>query len=144
LTSKCTNNGRRGKHRQTYCSMLYIPWISREDWEFDGVDMAKRTLLERKGVGEAIEVWDYRWRRSVRKYLNIRQCQLAPLYNLQPLQRAVAVQLPFPPKIPCHRKRREQNQPKKLTTSAGLIRVVSLLIIQDRPLSPTPFPTSSS
>jgi hypothetical protein len=25
LTSKCTNNGRRGKHRQTYCSMLYIP-----------------------------------------------------------------------------------------------------------------------
>jgi hypothetical protein len=43
---------------------------------------------------------DYRWRRSVRKYLNIRQCQLAPLCSLQPLQRAVAVQLPSRPKIP--------------------------------------------
>jgi len=30
----------------------------------------------------------------------IRQCQLAPLYNLQPLQQAVAVQLPSRPKIP--------------------------------------------
>jgi hypothetical protein len=30
----------------------------------------------------------------------IRQCQLAPLCSLQPLQRAIAVQLPFRPKIP--------------------------------------------
>jgi hypothetical protein len=30
----------------------------------------------------------------------IRQCQLAPLCSLQPLQRAVAVQLPSRPKIP--------------------------------------------
>jgi hypothetical protein len=30
----------------------------------------------------------------------IHQCQLAPLCSLQPLQRAVAVQLPFHPKIP--------------------------------------------
>jgi hypothetical protein len=39
------------------------------------------------------------------KYINwslykIRQCQLAPLCSLQPLQRAVAVQLPSRPKIP--------------------------------------------
>jgi hypothetical protein len=54
------------------------------------------------------------------------------------------VQLPSRPKIPYHQKEKERNQPKKLTTSAGLIRVVSLLIIQDRPLSPTPIPTSSS
>jgi hypothetical protein len=74
--------------------------ISREDWEFDGADMVKRTLSEREGAGEATEVWDYRWRRSVRKYLNIRQCQLAPLCSLQPLQRAIAVQQPSRPKIP--------------------------------------------
>jgi hypothetical protein len=101
-------------------------------------------LSKREGAREATKVWDYRWRRSVQKYLNIRECQLAPLCSLQPLQRVVAVQLPSRPKIPCHRKERERNQPKKLTTSASLIRVVSLLIIQDRPLSPTPFPTSSS
>jgi hypothetical protein len=45
--------------------------ISREDWEFDGADMAKRTLSEQEGAGEAIEVWDYRWRRSVRKYFSL-------------------------------------------------------------------------
>jgi hypothetical protein len=55
--------------------------ISREDWEFDGANMAKRTLSEWEGAGEATEVWDYRWRRSVRKYLCDRKIGRLPVWT---------------------------------------------------------------
>jgi hypothetical protein len=133
LTSKCTNNGRWGKHRQTYCSTLYIPWrlrVRRCRHGEENAFGAKRSWGSNRGMGLSLK----------------KKCSKISEHTSMPagaILQSTTLTVSYS-KIPCHRKERERNQPKKLTTSAGLIRVVSLLIIQDRPLSPTPFPTSSS
>jgi len=58
LTSKCTNNGRRGKHRQTDCSTLYIPWrlrVRRCKHGEENAFRARRSWGSNRGMGLSLK-----------------------------------------------------------------------------------------